>query len=1006
LKGNKFIDELECTKILKQLDLQQWSNTLANNLSGGKKRALSLAIALSNNPKLIILDEPTSGMDPVNRKRVWDLLRMIKSNQCIIITTHYMQEAHAMSDRIVIISKGYVVCVGSGEFLQDELCNGYEITIVAKDESYTDQIIRKEIKIFVDDCEEERISELLERLETSQFIEGFGISMITLDEIFNRISTITDADKSTIKDLKTSQIHSVATAEHAHISAQMLSTNTKPYALDDRGRLQLQLHKFHCWMTILLSCMHKNALYAWRTWFMIGLELFPALIIAFVLLFIVSIDLFKSPQVLNIKQSMFSYAKIPVHYMPLTVSPGSDNACNFAPTFNDTEMTQTCLIYKQLINQLQIPNHNVVSSNTVNITYDNCQSDNIQNLLICIASTHAKVYNQEMPFAFLLSDSPVKNISSTNNNFKIRQVDQASSGNQTKNKINDSISYITMEFNGQPYHSSPIVLNILSNTILKLLDNNTLIETSYDPLPAPNFYIKFDHIQQTSAFSQFWGMFFTIGFSICLAGFAVSKVNERSCGFKYLQHLAGVNSRTYWLAAFICDYISYIFALTVCMIITAGFTLTSDNLLSLQPLMKPPLLGYLILAELGYGAACILFVYVLSFMFSKEVKAYIWIAQLNIAFGQVLTVVVNILAGNDFDKEILDQIQEILIILSPGFSMSMAASYISSQSILKNLCEQQGLKLICALNLTHPCCKHTCKDNCIDQEATSITHMHIPGIGGILLSNAFHIMIYVIIITLIEKDIFSVVIYSIKRRLTFLTKRIKRNNKLSSMNMEQLNIDTNSLASTSDQQRAAIVQTVDIHKYYGSKCALQGINLKLRSNECYGIIGPNGAGKTTLLSILIGSLKQTSGLVITNRSGQSRGTYKYIGYCPQGDALVPYLTGYETLRLFAKIRGFKSHKYLVRNVIQAVDIKNHSHKRVDAFSGGNKRKLNLAIAAIIGNDFLILDEPTCGVDPTSRRILWVFIEALKKAGKCVLLTSHRYYLFHICCAAVSINTTE
>lgn len=102
---------------------------MAENLSGGNRRKLSVALALVADSRLVLLDEPTSGMDLNARRRLWDMLKDYRQNRIIILTTHNMDEADLLGDRIGIMSQGQLVCVGSGSFLKGRYGCGYRLTV-------------------------------------------------------------------------------------------------------------------------------------------------------------------------------------------------------------------------------------------------------------------------------------------------------------------------------------------------------------------------------------------------------------------------------------------------------------------------------------------------------------------------------------------------------------------------------------------------------------------------------------------------------------------------------------------------------------------------------------------------------------------------------------------------------------------------------------------------------------------------------------------------------------
>jgi ATP-binding cassette, subfamily A (ABC1), member 3 len=124
------MDEID--KMLKDIKLNDHENVIAKNLSEGSKRKLSVAIALIGGSKLVLLDEPTSGMDLSSRRTLWNMLKNYKQGRIIILTTHYMDEADILGDRIGIMAEGRLICLGSSLFLKNRFGVGYNLTIVKK----------------------------------------------------------------------------------------------------------------------------------------------------------------------------------------------------------------------------------------------------------------------------------------------------------------------------------------------------------------------------------------------------------------------------------------------------------------------------------------------------------------------------------------------------------------------------------------------------------------------------------------------------------------------------------------------------------------------------------------------------------------------------------------------------------------------------------------------------------------------------------------------------------
>jgi ABC-2 type transport system ATP-binding protein len=192
---------------------------------------------------------------------------------------------------------------------------------------------------------------------------------------------------------------------------------------------------------------------------------------------------------------------------------------------------------------------------------------------------------------------------------------------------------------------------------------------------------------------------------------------------------------------------------------------------------------------------------------------------------------------------------------------------------------------------------------------------------------------------------------------------------------------------------AAALTCRRLRKRYGDLVAVDNVSFDIRPGETYGLLGPNGAGKTTAISLVAGILKADAGEIrvmgrpISIRSPVGKSD---IGYVPQDIAVYPDLTGAENLRFFATLYGLPRARARARvaEVLDTVGLRDRAGDRVAAYSGGMKRRLNIAVGLLHRPRLLILDEPTVGVDPQSRNAILQSIEALSAEGMAVLYTTH------------------
>lgn len=200
----------------------------------------------------------------------------------------------------------------------------------------------------------------------------------------------------------------------------------------------------------------------------------------------------------------------------------------------------------------------------------------------------------------------------------------------------------------------------------------------------------------------------------------------------------------------------------------------------------------------------------------------------------------------------------------------------------------------------------------------------------------------------------------------------------------------------------------DLHKHYSNGVkANRGISFIGYPGEILGILGPNGAGKSTLVRQITTELLPTSGsITVFGRDvvSESLGVKRTLGIMPQEAALFGYLTVYQHIRIFGKLRGL-SAKESVRRTEKLIDTLDLTHYRdipVEKLSGGLMRRVLVAIASLDCPPVMVLDEPTTGLDPQSRRNLWTQVRKTRDAGSFVLLTTHSMEEAETLCDRVGI----
>lgn len=190
-----------------------------------------------------------------------------------------------------------------------------------------------------------------------------------------------------------------------------------------------------------------------------------------------------------------------------------------------------------------------------------------------------------------------------------------------------------------------------------------------------------------------------------------------------------------------------------------------------------------------------------------------------------------------------------------------------------------------------------------------------------------------------------------------------------------------------------VLQVQGLKKNYGSRQAVREISFAVRAGELLGLLGPNGAGKSTTLGMMAGLTAPDAGSVSVgglSLASDASGYKARIGLVPQDIALFEDLPAQNNLELFGALYGMPKAQLRKRaaEVLEMVGLADRARDKPASFSGGMKRRLNIACALVHDPDVILLDEPTAGVDPQSRNAIFDQLETLKRAGKALVYTTH------------------
>ena len=194
-------------------------------------------------------------------------------------------------------------------------------------------------------------------------------------------------------------------------------------------------------------------------------------------------------------------------------------------------------------------------------------------------------------------------------------------------------------------------------------------------------------------------------------------------------------------------------------------------------------------------------------------------------------------------------------------------------------------------------------------------------------------------------------------------------------------------------EQSPAIETRNLTRRFGELVAVQDVNLSVRAGEVFSLLGPNGAGKSTMISMICGLLAPTSGEVnVMGHSVRSEGmkARACLGVVPQEVALYPDLSARENLVFWGKMYGLRGKALNARvdELLKVIGLAERQKDRVSTYSGGMKRRVNIAVALLHKPPVVILDEPTVGIDPQSRRHILDNVKELNRQGTTVLYTTH------------------
>uniref|UniRef100_A0A3B4UC74 ATP binding cassette subfamily A member 3 n=1 Tax=Seriola dumerili TaxID=41447 RepID=A0A3B4UC74_SERDU len=455
--------------------------------------------------------------------------------------------------------------------------------------------------------------------------------------------------------------------------------------------------------------------------------------------------------------------------------------------------------------------------------------------------------------------------------------------------------------------------------------------------------------------------------------FALLLVTESSIKSKHVQQVSGVYLSNFWFSALLWDLVNFLLPCLLMLVVFQAF--------GVKAFVEDNHLVDVLLLLLLYGWAVVPLMYLLSFFFSTAATAYTRLTIFNMISGTATFLAVTIMTIPELNLQDMSHLLDKVFLIFPNYCLGMSFSQFYQNYELISFCTSTPIsQAVCKiLNITYQ---------------SNYFSMSEPGVGRFLVAFSVQGVVFIILLFVIELQC----VRTLWRLLSSLGRRRKQD---AALLPEDRDV-------AEERKRVLECQPIvesmigsplilqEISKVYSSGAnllAVDRLSLAVGKGECFGLLGFNGAGKTTTFKMLTGDESVTSGDAYIDGYSILRDIKKVqqrIGYCPQFDAVLDHMTGRETLSMYARLRGIPE-KYVsgcVENVLRSLLLEPHADKLVRSYSGGNKRKLSAGMALIGGPPVIFLDEPSTGMDPVARRLLWDAVTRTRESGKAIIITSH------------------
>ena len=989
--------------LVNKLGLEEKSNSLCSTLSGGQKRKLCIALALIGNSNIILLDEPTSGMDPISRKTLWEFLKNYQKDKIILVTTHYLEEAEYLGDRIGIMSDGQLICCGTSSFLKSKYPCGFNINLLVNSNIFTEEKKKKiieEIKRYEPNLQiriasksvfslniqanNEHILNIFKFIEKSKVecgIEDYTVASTSLEDVFLKIN-----NHSYLNDMKYT---------NKNIGGEILIPENI-----------IEMSNF---CTQFISQLKRNFIPIYRSKLILSFDYFSGLVNIFILLLILPL-IINGINHLNVDLiNILKYSQLYIYEDSSAIGVLEDSyAYKSSMTIKLNRISRRPYNMKNLIEMAyEDPFANVtmgcISINQIGDKWNTYVTKlNLRNLFADTMLVVSAFLKKEFEInAIILNKIEI--------NEKIR----------IKNIEIEKIILFTILYIGS-MNGYIFFLGGLINEKIKERKTNIKHLLYLSGSNSWSYWMAFFIIDYLKLLIL--SIFLTIPFFIIMASAGIYFlinfliVNPSSIIFLYFISFFGSNVKS-GLKFLLLLLIIFEILIIICLPV-----FWNEKVISILDIVSKNIFYLTPVTSMFSSFLHILFAFFNLFNFeSKQIYDYLLesyiVQRINLFIYFLLLILMETgylryffnwfklkfcLSKHDLDFSeqkspdeflINNSVKNSVLLNQTNFhsNINQNIKSINDEISFRNNSNDNNMKNILFEN-----------DNQTKAKVELSSHIQNRNYSNENIDNEINICN---LNQPLMEDVNDIIVNnSNENSINKIT--LPENNLIYDIN--KINTDVYKEKYMLDTRNDFTTRIEGLYKTFWLCCkknvrAINNLNLGLEANEKFGLLGLNGSGKTTTFRAITNEILYDYGEI--NLFGfDTRKEFKYIrskiGYCPQENPLFDFMKVREILEFYSKL---KTCFFPIEEICKNFGLTKYLDTYCVNLSGGNKRKLTFAIAIMNRPSLLLLDEPSTGVDPDSRRYMWRNINELSNSGHRynMILTTHSMEEAEILCDRVS-----